>query len=183
MKLYIFARNLIFGEKKIQSTLHIWISMDSIKGWKMFGKKKFHEIPKNTTWICHSSSTIYIALTLYLGFPGGSDGKVSACNAGDMVWSMDQEDPLEKEMATHSSIPAWRIPWTEEPGKLQYMGSQRVRHDWTTNITLLLHYIYNYLHGVFITFSWVAQSCLILCDPIDCNVCQASCPSPTPGAC
>ena len=39
------------------------------------------------------------------------------------------EDPLENEMATHSSILAWRIPWTEEPGRLQSMGSQRVRHD------------------------------------------------------
>ena len=39
------------------------------------------------------------------------------------------EDPLEKEMETHSSIPAWRVPWTEEPGGLQSMGSQRVRHS------------------------------------------------------
>ena len=39
------------------------------------------------------------------------------------------EDPLETEMATHSSVLAWRIPWTEEPGGLQTMGSQRVRHD------------------------------------------------------
>ena len=39
------------------------------------------------------------------------------------------EDPLEKEMATHSSILAWKIPWTEEPGRLQSMGLQRVRHD------------------------------------------------------
>ena len=39
------------------------------------------------------------------------------------------EDPLEKEMATHSSILAWKIPWTEEPGRLQFMGLQRVRHD------------------------------------------------------
>ena len=45
------------------------------------------------------------------------------------VRSLGQEDPLEKEMATHSSILAWRIPWTEEPGGLQSMGSQRVRHD------------------------------------------------------
>ena len=45
------------------------------------------------------------------------------------VRSLGQEDPLEKEMATHSSILAWRIPWTEEPGRLQSMGSQRVRHD------------------------------------------------------
>ena len=45
------------------------------------------------------------------------------------VWSLGWEDPLEKEMATHSSILAWRIPWTEEPGGLQSTGSQRVGHD------------------------------------------------------
>ena len=50
------------------------------------------------------------------------------------VWSLGQEDPLEKEMATHSSILAWNIPWTEEPGKLQPMGLQRVWHDLTTGI-------------------------------------------------
>ena len=43
--------------------------------------------------------------------------------------SLGQEDPLEKEMATHSSILAWRIPWTEEPGRLQFMSLQRVGHD------------------------------------------------------
>ena len=46
---------------------------------------------------------------------------------------MGQEDPLKKEMATHSSILAWRIPWTEESGGLQSMGSQGVRDDWATN--------------------------------------------------
>ena len=45
------------------------------------------------------------------------------------VWSLGREDPLEEEMATHSRILAWRIPWTEEPGGLQSMGSQRVRHN------------------------------------------------------
>ena len=45
------------------------------------------------------------------------------------VPSLDQEVLLEKEMATHSSILAWRVPWTEEPGGLQSMGSQRIRHD------------------------------------------------------
>ena len=45
------------------------------------------------------------------------------------VLSLSREDPLEKEMATHSSILAWRIPWTEEPGRLKSMGSQRVRQD------------------------------------------------------
>ena len=45
------------------------------------------------------------------------------------VQSLGREDPLEKGMATHSSILAWRIPWTEETGRLQSMGSQKVRHD------------------------------------------------------
>ena len=45
------------------------------------------------------------------------------------VWSVGWEDPLEKEMATHSSIIAWKISWTEEPGELQSMGLQRVGHD------------------------------------------------------
>ena len=45
------------------------------------------------------------------------------------VQSLSREDPMEKGMATHSSIPAWRIPWTEETGGLQYMGSPSVRHD------------------------------------------------------
>ena len=49
------------------------------------------------------------------------------------VWSLGQEDPLEKEMAIHSSILAWRIPWTEEPGGPQSMGSPRVGHNWVTN--------------------------------------------------
>ena len=49
------------------------------------------------------------------------------------VWSLGWENPLEKGMATHSSILAWKIPWTEEPGGLQFMGSQRVRHNWVNN--------------------------------------------------
>ena len=52
------------------------------------------------------------------------------------IRSLGQEDPLEKEVATHSSILAWRIPWREEPGRLQSMGSQRVRHDWATSLSL-----------------------------------------------
>ena len=49
------------------------------------------------------------------------------------VRSLGQEDPLEKEMANHSSILAWKIPWTEERGRLQSMGLQRVGHDWVAN--------------------------------------------------
>ena len=53
------------------------------------------------------------------------------------VWSLGQEDSLEKGMATHSSILAWRIPWTEEPGGLQSIGSQRGSHYWATNTSFI----------------------------------------------
>ena len=68
---------------------------------------------------------IFVRNFVRLGFPGGSDGKESACNAGDLGW----KDPLEKGMDTHSCILAWRIPWTEKPGMLQSIGSQRVGHN------------------------------------------------------
>ena len=55
------------------------------------------------------------------------------------VWSLDWEDPLEKGMTTYSSILAWRIPWTEEPGELQPMGLQRVGQDWATNTGVCAH--------------------------------------------
>ena len=61
-----------------------------------------------------------------MGFPGGSVVKNLPANAGDAGSILGQEDLLEKEMATHPSIPDWKIPWTEEPGRLQSMVSQRV---------------------------------------------------------
>ena len=67
-------------------------------------------------------------------FPGGSDGKESAHNMGDLGSIPGWEDPLGKGMATHSSSLAWRIRRTEEPGGLVAMGSQRVGHDWVTSI-------------------------------------------------
>ena len=63
----------------------------------------------------------------YEGFPGGSNSKESACNAGGLGSIPGSEDPLEKGMETHSSILAWRIPCTEEPGQLEFMVSQKSR--------------------------------------------------------
>ena len=65
------------------------------------------------------------------GFPGDSVGKESACNAGDTFWSLGHQDLLKEGMATHFNILAWSILRTEEPGGLQPMGSQKVRHDWS----------------------------------------------------
>ena len=67
-----------------------------------------------------------MALTTSEGFPSGSADKESACSAGDVGLTLGREEPLEEEMATHSSTLAWEIPWTEEPGRLQSMGSRRV---------------------------------------------------------
>ena len=66
------------------------------------------------------------------GFPGGSVVKTLPDNAGGAVLqfrSLSREDPLEEETATHSSLLAWRIPWTEEPGGLQSMGVQTVAQN------------------------------------------------------
>ena len=71
-------------------------------------------------------------VSMLLSFPGGSAVKNLPANAGDKrtrVQSLGQEDSLGEGMATHSSILAWRIPWTEEPHMLQSMGFQRVGHD------------------------------------------------------
>ena len=67
-----------------------------------------------------------------MGFPGGTVEKnLPAMQETQETQglSLGQEDPLEKELATHSSIPAWKIPWMEEPGRLLSMGLQRVGHD------------------------------------------------------
>ena len=84
------------------------------------------------------------------------------------VWSLGREEPLEKGMATHFGIRAWRIPWTEERGELSSIRSQRVRHDWMTN-----------------TFS-VQFSCSVMSSSLRLLGLQHTrlpCPSPTLGAC
>ena len=68
-----------------------------------------------------------------MGFPVAQRVKRLPDNAGDPVQSLGREDPLEREMATCSSILAWEVPWTEEPGGLQSMGLQRVGHSGASN--------------------------------------------------
>ena len=67
-----------------------------------------------------------------MDLPGGSVGKNPSAKQETRAPSLGQQDPLEKEMTTHSSILAWRILWTEKPGGLQSTGSQRVGHNLTT---------------------------------------------------
>ena len=87
------------------------------------------------------------------------------------VWPLGWEDPLEKGMATHSSILAWRIPWTEEPGDLQSMESQRFRHNWLTKYahTYIPTYIYKGGGGwnqpIWFLRPWVGH-CVVLLGPM-----------------
>ena len=67
-------------------------------------------------------NVVLVRTSLPMGFPGGLDGKASACNVGDLGLIPGMGRSPGEEMATHSSILAWRIPWTKEPGRLQSMG-------------------------------------------------------------
>ena len=98
-----------------------------------------HLLPEFLFYYSHSTVYDYIYLTVVficvsltylfreapICFPGGSDGKALPAMQETWVRSLGREDPLEKEMATHSSTLAWKIPWTEKPGRLSSMGSQR----------------------------------------------------------
>ena len=93
------------------------------------------------------------------------------------VQSLGRKDPLEKEMVTHSSILAWRIPWTEKPGRLQSMGSQRVGNDWAIS----LHYNISSISVLSVQFS-----CSVVSNSLQLHGLQHArlpCPSPTSGAC
>ena len=89
------------------------------------------------TWCeCVLTSLIYMWLSSFLGFPSGSavkDPPAVQKTQDTWVQSLGREDPLEEKRTTHSSILAWKITWTEEPGGLQSMGLWRVGHNWPTH--------------------------------------------------
>ena len=90
----------------------------------------------------------------HMGFPGGSDSKESACSAETQVQSLGWEDVPEKRMATHSSILVWRIPWTEKPSRLQFMGLQsqtQLSHN-TSSIMKMCRMVLLYLPAFFLIF-------------------------------
>ena len=104
------------------------------------------------------------------------------------VRSLGQEDPLEEEVATGSNILAWRIPWTEEPGRLQCMGWQRARHDWATNTihAMSAYYIFPFrkvLNKVNVAYMGCEFSRSIVSNslrPHEMQHARLPCPSPTP---
>ena len=125
-----FLRNIIrkpvWGLEQIYEVQGKWpwalsskMEPDLVRSW-LFILKEWDTFGKKQKYGCSQ------------GFPSGSVVKNPPAMQETWVQSLGQEDPLEKEMATHSSILAWRIPWTEEPGRPQSIRSQRGRHHWVT---------------------------------------------------
>ena len=125
---------------KLQYFGHLMWRTDSLEKTLMLGKIEgsrrrdnrgwdgWMASPTQWTWVCANSRSSLVARMV----------KSLPTVRETQVWSLGQKDPLEKEMATHSSILAWKIPWTEELGKLQSMGLQRVTHDWATSLEQIL---------------------------------------------
>ena len=133
--------------------------------WMLFRKLKI-ELPygpavpllgflsedENTSWKRYTNRYVHCSI-IYNGQDNGSNqGFMHGWVDKDVIYikhlptmqetwvqSLGWEDPLEKGMATHSSTLAWKIPWTEKPGRLQFMGSQRVGHDWATSLHIHTH--------------------------------------------
>ena len=106
------------------------------------------------------------SINLWQGFPGGSSGK-EACQRRRQemqVWSQGCEDSQEDSMATHSTVHAWGTPWTEEPGRLQSIESQRVRHDWRLSVCACIEREWGMVVYLFWLFYICIQiKCLINC--------------------
>ena len=124
----------IFSECFTHTIMRQVLLLSPYYRWGKWGMERLNNLHKDIT----ESRRARIPTQAFLvprWFPGAVVKNLPA-NAGDAwyanmwVQSLSQEDPLEEEMATHSNILAWKIPWTEEPGGLQSMGLQRVRHDW-----------------------------------------------------
>ena len=118
-----------------------------------FMSKKILQSSKFSGWICTILVPDKISSSLEWGFSGGACGKKPAyqCRRHRRC-GFDQEgqkDPLEEGMVTHSSILAGRIPWTEEPGRLQSITSHRVRHDWGNLAQPWIRFFLKILHFIF----------------------------------
>ena len=99
------------------------------------------------------------------GLPRWCSGEESTCHLQEVqekwIWSLDWEDALEKEMATHSSILAWKVPWTEEPSR-QFIGLQRVGHNWETACTHTHTHTFKMISSklqLYHGFQWFCSSC------------------------
>ena len=121
-----------FCKEEMDSFLKMWINLN-------FSFLEFYSKNSKGFWIETSSHFIHSKLFIIRYTFSWASLVPQRLKRLPSVWetgvrSLGWEDPLEKEMVTHSGILAWRIPWTEEPGRLQSTGSQRIGHDWVTSL-------------------------------------------------
>ena len=118
-EIYVYSYPKIYTLLPYQDYRYlVSLKLDAPFLWLVYTWKE----PRISGILCYTFWTFQVALVV----------RIPPANAGDTepgVQFLDWDDPLEKEVSTHSSILAWKIPWTEEPSRLQSMGSQRVRHD------------------------------------------------------
>ena len=115
----------------VYSTVYFWTSSILISKTCFIWQKNI--LTEKKTYLC-LLSWFSSTWPIIGDFPGGLDCKASVYNVGDRVRSLGRDDLLQKEMAIHSSTIAWKIPRTEEPGRLKSMGSQSVGHDGATSL-------------------------------------------------
>ena len=123
------------------------LPLPSMWGWTKWPPHclLFFSIEVSLIYNIVSATQLYIHIydTYILGSPAAQTIRNLPALQDILLWSLGREGPLEKGIATHSSIPAWRIPWTEKPGRLQFMGFQRVVHNWANNTSTFSELIYN----------------------------------------
>ena len=129
--------NLFFFSKQSCLFITLWSERGQLEAFERGWNQRKRKILKNTKNTYHKNITFVFIHnhSFHIDVSGDTSDKGPTCPLMQemqekWVWSLGQEDPLEEGMATHSNILAWKIPWTEEPGGLQFMGSQWIRRDW-----------------------------------------------------
>ena len=146
MSHWISCKSCIWEENRESSPwfMSMWMSEKTnlhmpscAKKWALGKAWDSGGIPLSTLSMDVCVHVCTLPYVLWKGFPGGSVVKNLPAMQETWVWSWGWEDPLKKGMVNHSSILAWRIPWTEEPGGWQSMELQRIGHNWATNTYVL----------------------------------------------
>ena len=150
------------------SSVHGILQARVLEGVAMLSSRGSSQ-PKDRTQVSHIA--FFTIWATGEALPGGASGTELACQCRrcteTWVWSLGWEDPLEEGIATLSSILAGRIPWTEEPGGLQSMGLQRVRHDWSDSTHTLLSVSSSGCFSFFLSVTRMAPcSCALICAEI-----------------
>ena len=128
---------LYYKHRRCKPAASLQLGCTTLQVWPGDQTKKARSGSSRKSWASRIAS---IHVLLHWASLVAQTGKHLPATWETWFWSLDWEDPLEKEMATHSSTLSWIIPWTEEPSRQQSMGSQKVGHDWATSLIYMCSY-------------------------------------------